>query len=69
MLPPNPQHPKHTTKTMNHQTITNTIIPCLKDCAWISAAVLCCSVIAKYWLPILVGAIVVSLFVRLTECR
>jgi hypothetical protein len=54
---------------MNHQTITNTIIPCLKDCAWISAAVLCCSVIAKYWLPILVGAIVVSLFVRLTECR
>ena len=50
---------------MNHQTITNTIIPCLKDCAWISAAVLCCSVIAKYWLPILVGAIVVSLFVRL----
>jgi hypothetical protein len=50
---------------MNHQTITNTIIPCLRVCAWIAIIVLCCSIISTYWLPMLVGAIAISLLFRL----
>ncbi len=50
---------------MNHQTITKTIIPYLKACAWIDIIVLCCSLISTSWLPLLVGAIAICLLVRL----
>ena len=40
-------------------------IPYIKCFAWISIVALCCSIFSDYWLPMLIGAVVVTLLVRL----
>jgi hypothetical protein len=36
----------------------------LKGFAWISIVALCCSIFSDFWLPMLLGAVVVTLLVR-----
>ncbi|QTN34163.1 hypothetical protein HZ994_18170 [Akkermansiaceae bacterium] len=40
-------------------------IPYLKAFAWISIAALCCSIFSDFWLPILIGAVVITVLVKL----
>ena len=37
----------------------------LKTFAWISIVALCCSIFSDFWLPMLIGAVIVTLLVRL----
>lgn len=37
----------------------------LKGFAWISIVALCCSIFSDFWLPMLIGAVIVTLLVRL----
>ena len=37
----------------------------IKTFAWISIVALCCSVFSDFWLPMLIGAVIVTVLVRL----
>ena len=39
----------------------------IKGFAWISIVALCCSIFSTYWLPMLVGAIVVTAIFKLAK--
>jgi len=39
----------------------------IKGFAWISIIALCCSIFSDYWLPILLGAILITLVVKLAR--
>ena len=49
------------------QNPINTMNPVsyIKGFAWISIVALCCSIFSDFWLPMLVGAFIVTLLVRL----
>ena len=40
-------------------------IPYIKFFAWISSVALCCSIFSDFWLPMLIGAIVLTLLIKL----
>jgi hypothetical protein len=40
-------------------------IPYLKAFAWISIVALCCSIFESYWVPMLIGALVITVLVKL----
>jgi hypothetical protein len=40
-------------------------VPYITGFAWISIIALCCSIFSDFWLPMLVGAIVITLLVKL----
>jgi len=40
-------------------------IPYIKVFAWISSVALCCSIFSDFWLPMLIGAVVITVLVRL----
>ncbi|MES2657184.1 MAG: hypothetical protein V4689_01130 [Verrucomicrobiota bacterium] len=44
-----------------------TAILYIKIFAWISIVALCCSICSTYWLPMLTGAIVITLLIRLVR--
>ena len=49
--------------------LTTPIIPMnhiayIKGFAWIAIVALCCSIFSDYWLPMIVGAVVVTLILR-----
>lgn len=37
----------------------------IKAFAWISIVALCCSIFSDFWLPMLIGAVVITVLVRL----
>ena len=45
---------------MNH-------IAYIKGFAWIAIVALCCSIFSDYWLPMLIGAVVVTALFRLAK--
>ena len=53
--------------TPKTQNPINTMNPAsyLKAFAWISIVALCCSIFSDFWLPMLIGAVIVTLLVRL----
>ena len=40
-------------------------IPFLKAFAWIAIIALCCSIFSSYWVPMVLGAVVITVLVRL----
>ena len=56
--PSEPSEPKNPINTMNP-------VSYLKGFAWISIVALCCSIFSDFWLPMLVGAVIVTLLVKL----
>ena len=40
-------------------------IPYLKVFAWISIVALCCSIFSDFWLPMLIGAVILTVLVRI----
>jgi hypothetical protein len=39
----------------------------LKGFAWISIVALCCAILSDFWLPMLIGAVVITLLVKLAR--
>ena len=37
----------------------------IKTFAWISIVALCCSIFTDFWLPMLIGAVIVAVLVRI----
>ncbi len=37
----------------------------IKTFAWISIVALCCSIFTDFWLPMLIGAVIVTVLVRI----
>ncbi|WP_411844981.1 hypothetical protein AAFN60_13910 [Roseibacillus persicicus] len=44
-------------------------IPYLKGFAWLSLVALSCAIFSDFWLPMLLGAVVVTLLFRLARVR
>ena len=40
-------------------------IPYIKTFAWISIVALSCSIFSDFWLPMLIGAVVITLLIKL----
>ena len=40
-------------------------IPYIKGFAWISIVALACSIFTEFWIPMIVGAVLVTLLIRL----
>lgn len=41
-------------------------IPYIKGFAWIAIVALCCSIFSDFWLPMLVGAVVITVLIKLS---